>query len=84
MARRTNLSRRNFLKGTVAGAATLGVGDMVFCPTKVLAEESGAELSTYLAQCPYCGVGCGSVIKADPTGRIATAAVTTHHRIRRS
>jgi len=79
MARRTNLGRRNFMKGTVAGAAALGVGNMIFSPEKVLAEESGAELQTYLAQCPYCGVGCGSVIKADSTGRILGVVPDKQH-----
>ena len=52
MARRTNLHRRNFLKGTVAGAAALGLGDAIFSPDKVLAETAQGAISEHLAQCP--------------------------------
>ena len=72
-SKKWNMTRRNFIRGAVAGAGALGMEGAVFSPEKVLAEEAdGApELATYLSQCPYCGVGCGTVIKADPkTGRI--------------
>lgn len=67
-----SVTRRNFLKGAVAGAAALGMGDMLFAPDKVLAEEMGsaAGIKEYASQCPYCGVGCGTIIKADKTGKI--------------
>jgi anaerobic selenocysteine-containing dehydrogenase len=79
MARRTNLHRRNFLKGTVAGAAALGLGDSIFSPDKLLAEDAQTGIKTYLAQCPYCGVGCGTVIKADPSGKILGVVPDKQH-----
>ncbi len=79
MARRTNLTRRNFLKGSVSAAAALGMQSMVFSPEKVLAEEAGQETTSYLAQCPYCGVGCGSIIKADSSGRILGVVPDKQH-----
>lgn len=67
-----NMTRRNFLKGSAAGVAAVGMSDILFSPTKVLAEELGLvdKIKEYSAQCPYCGVGCGSIIKADEEGRI--------------
>jgi len=83
MARKTNLSRRNFLKGTVAGAGALGLGDAIFSPTRVMAEENGAvqgsEVKEYLSQCPYCGVGCGTVIRSDANGRIIGVVPDKQH-----
>ncbi len=79
MARRTNLTRRNFLKGTVAGAASVGMADMIFGPDRLLAEPPADALRTYLSQCPYCGVGCGTVIKADQTGRILGVVPDKQH-----
>ena len=36
-----SITRRNFLKGVVAGSAALGMADTLFSPTKVMAEELG-------------------------------------------
>lgn len=62
-----SITRRNFLKSMVAGSAALGMSDMLFSPTKVMAEELGLvdKVIEMPAQCPYCGVGCGSIIKFD-------------------
>ena len=32
-----------------------------------------------LSQCPYCGVGCGTIIKADATGRILGVVPDKQH-----
>ena len=66
-SKKGSTTRRNFLKGMAAGTAALGMSDMLFCPTKVLAEEFGLvdKVIEMPAQCPYCGVGCGSIIKFD-------------------
>ena len=74
-------SRRNFLHSTVAGASALGLGNSIFCPEKIMAEETGevSGIQTYLSQCPYCGVGCGSVIKADASGRILGVVPDKQH-----
>ncbi len=76
------MSRRNFLKGTVAGAAAVGMSDVLFSPEKVLAEELGlvSKLKEYAAQCPYCGVGCGTIIKVDEaTGRVIGCTPDKQH-----
>lgn len=77
-----SMSRRNFLKGTVAGAAAVGMSDVLFSPTKVLAEEWGlvSKVKEYAAQCPYCGVGCGTIIKVDEaTGRVIGCTPDKQH-----
>ncbi len=80
MRKGKNISRRNFIKGGVAGAAGLGLGSLIFAPDRILAEEGGATgLTTYLAQCPYCGVGCGTLIKADASGRILGVVPDKQH-----
>ncbi len=78
MARRTNLTRRNFLRGSVAAAAGVGMSGMIFSPEHVLAEET-TDVVSYLAQCPYCGVGCGTIIRADKTGRILGVVPDKQH-----
>jgi len=76
-----SMSRRNFLKGTVAGAAAVGMSDVLFSPTKVMAEELGLVKRVHecAAQCPYCGVGCGSIIKYDDAGRIIGVVPDKQH-----
>ena len=70
---RPSFGRRNFLKGAAtAGAAASAVG--VLKPNKSLGkietkpEEYELTNKTYknnlLAACPYCGVGCGTIIQA--------------------
>ena len=76
-----DVSRRNFMKGTVAGAAALGLGDSIFSPKELAAQTTGEGpvAQSLLAQCPYCGVGCGSVIKADADGRILGVVPDKQH-----
>ena len=77
-----DLTRRNFLKGTVAGSAALGLGGMIFSPSQLIAEAglAGGRIKTCLAQCPYCGVGCGSVIKYESqSGRILGVVPDKQH-----
>ncbi len=76
-----NTSRRNFIKGSIAGAAALGLGDSIFSPTTLAAQAAGESpvAQSLLAQCPYCGVGCGTVIKADKTGRILGVVPDKQH-----
>jgi anaerobic selenocysteine-containing dehydrogenase len=65
---RKNLGRRNFLKGSafLAGAAS-GAGLMVKENPELEAAtvEESATRSTALAACPYCGVGCGTIIQVE-------------------
>ena len=69
-------TRRDFLKtsafvtGSAAGAGLL-VGanpELEAAP----AAEASATRTTALAQCPYCGVGCGTVIQVE-NGKIILA-----------
>ncbi|MBF0446261.1 MAG: molybdopterin-dependent oxidoreductase, partial [Magnetococcales bacterium] len=65
---RNNLGRRNFLKGSafLAGAAS-GAGLMVKENPELEAAtvEESATRTTALAACPYCGVGCGTIIQVE-------------------
>ncbi len=76
-----NLSRRAFLEGSVAGSAALGLGGMIFAPETLKAEVGlGPRIKSCLAQCPYCGVGCGSVIKYEAdSGRILGVVPDKQH-----
>lgn len=81
MSKKGSVSRRNFIKGTVAGAASLGLASSIFSPQSVLAENSGISpvAQNLISQCPYCGVGCGTIIKADATGKILGVVPDKQH-----
>lgn len=81
MPRKGSVTRRNFLRGSVAGATALGLGSAVFAPEKLLAEIGGFSpvAQNLISQCPYCGVGCGTIIKADETGRILGVVPDKQH-----
>ena len=76
-----NMSRRAFIEGSVAGSAALGLGGAIFAPETLKAEMGNtARVKTCLAQCPYCGVGCGSVIKYEAdSGRILGVVPDKQH-----
>ena len=77
-----DVTRRNFLKGTVAGSTALGLGGMIFSPEELNAESGfgPGKIKTCLAQCPYCGVGCGSVIKYEAdSGKILGVVPDKQH-----
>ena len=78
------MSRRDFVKTSafVTGSAA-GAGLMVGSnPELVSASEHGAagatERTTALAQCPYCGVGCGTVIQVE-NGKIVSMRPDKDH-----
>ncbi len=76
------MSRRNFLKTSsfVTGSAA-SAGLMVGAnPELVSAETRGNEdeRTTALAQCPYCGVGCGTVIQVE-NGKIVSMRPDKEH-----
>ncbi len=81
MPKKGSVSRRNFIKGSVAGAASVGMATAIFSPEQLLAEVAGTNpvAQNLLAQCPYCGVGCGTIIKADATGRILGVVPDKQH-----
>ncbi len=63
--KRFKLNRRNFIKGSafITSSAT-GAGLMVGANPELEAATSKDQVSrtTALAQCPYCGVGCGVLL----------------------
>ncbi len=78
---KNKFSRRDFLKssafvtGSTAGASLL-VGHN---PELEAAEpSSGSERGTALAQCPYCGVGCGTIIQTE-NGKIVSMRPDKDH-----
>ncbi len=78
---KNKLSRRDFLKssafitGSTAGASLL-VGHN---PELEAAESAdGIERGTALAQCPYCGVGCGTIIQTE-NGKIVSMRPDKDH-----
>jgi anaerobic selenocysteine-containing dehydrogenase len=80
--KRFKISRRNFVKGSAfitgsAAGASLLVGnnpELEAAP----AEATSATRTTALAQCPYCGVGCGTIIQAE-NGKIVSMRPDKDH-----
>jgi nitrate reductase NapA len=81
--KRFKLNRRDFLKtssfitGSAAGAG-LFVGSNPELEAAPKAAASGAERKTAVAQCPYCGVGCGTIIQAE-NGKIVSMRPDKDH-----
>lgn len=80
--KRIKINRRDFIKnsGFVAGASA-GAGLMIgnnpeleAAPTK----NSPTERGTAIAQCPYCGVGCGTIIQTE-NGKIVSMRPDKDH-----
>ncbi|MEO5372900.1 MAG: molybdopterin-dependent oxidoreductase [Alphaproteobacteria bacterium] len=79
---RNNLGRREFLKGSAfivgaAAGATLMVGGNPELEAATL-EAPVSTRTTALAACPYCGVGCGTIIQAE-NGRIVGMRPDKNH-----
>ncbi|MBF0447608.1 MAG: molybdopterin-dependent oxidoreductase [Magnetococcales bacterium] len=78
---RANLGRRNFLKGSafLAGSAA-GAGLMVKENPELEAAtiEESVTRTTALAACPYCGVGCGTIIQVE-NGKIVSMRPDKDH-----
>ncbi len=80
--KRIKFTRRDFLKssGFITGAAS-GAGLMVGANPELEAapaEPSSATRKTAIAQCPYCGVGCGTVIQVE-NGKIVSMRPDKDH-----
>ncbi|MDP6515984.1 MAG: molybdopterin-dependent oxidoreductase [Alphaproteobacteria bacterium] len=78
------LTRRDFLKTSafVSGAAA-GTGLMIGAnpeleSSSAQAQESEAGRTTAIAQCPYCGVGCGTIIQVE-NGKIVSMRPDKDH-----
>jgi ferredoxin-nitrate reductase len=80
--KRIKTNRRDFLKGSAfitgsAAGAGLFIADnpeLEAAPTAA----SSATRSTALAQCPYCGVGCGTIIQSE-NGKIVSMRPDKDH-----
>ncbi len=85
---RMNLGRRNFLKGGAflagsAAGASLMVGnnpELEAAPAtpKVKKADDTVTRTTALAACPYCGVGCGTIIQVE-NGKIVSMRPDKDH-----
>jgi len=81
--KRFKVTRRDFLKGSAfitgsAAGASLMVGanpELEAAPAK---SAGGTNRKTAIAQCPYCGVGCGTIIQAE-NGKIVSMRPDKDH-----
>ncbi|MCP5078299.1 MAG: molybdopterin-dependent oxidoreductase [Psychromonas sp.] len=77
-----NLSRRSFLKGSAFIASSTAAGALFVAgnPELEAAPNTAApkKRTTALAQCPYCGVGCGTIIQAE-NGKIVSMRPDKDH-----
>ena len=81
--KRIKLNRRNFIKGSAfitgsAAGASLFVGNNPELEAAPAVTGSGGKRTTALAQCPYCGVGCGTIIQAE-NGKIVSMRPDKDH-----
>jgi anaerobic selenocysteine-containing dehydrogenase len=78
------ISRRDFLKSSafttsaVAGASLMVGANPELEAASGTAETNTASRTTALAQCPYCGVGCGTIIQAE-NGKIVSMRPDKDH-----
>jgi len=83
MKRTKDLSRRDFIKnstfitGAAAGAG-LFVGNNPELEAAPSSDKNRAKRTTALAQCPYCGVGCGTIIVSE-NGKIVSMRPDKDH-----
>ena len=82
MKRSKDLSRRDFIKNSTfitGSAATAGlfVGNNPELEAAT-AEKPASKRTTALAQCPYCGVGCGTIIISE-NGKIVSMRPDKDH-----
>jgi len=81
--KRIKTTRRDFIKGStfITGAAAgagLFVGDNPELEAAPMPTSSEANRTQALAQCPYCGVGCGTIIQAE-NGKIVSMRPDKDH-----
>ncbi len=83
------VGRRDFLKASAAVVGTTAAVSMVSSKLKAqqpttqeeyeLTYSSSQTKGDILAQCPYCGVGCGCIIKTDQKGKIVGVVPDKDH-----
>ncbi len=77
-------SRRDFMKsgafitGTAAGAGLMVADNPELEAAPAAAQEAEPNVSTAIAQCPYCGVGCGTIIQVE-NGKIVSMRPDKDH-----
>ena len=82
--KRFKISRRNFVKGSAfitgsaAGASLFAGNNPELEAAPASPEAASATRTTALAQCPYCGVGCGTIIQAE-NGKIVSMRPDKDH-----
>jgi len=82
--KRVKMNRRDFLKGSAfitsaAAGSSLMVGanpELEAAPASV--DKAATTRKTAVAQCPYCGVGCGTIIQAE-NGKIVSMRPDKDH-----
>lgn len=77
MTRRDFLKTSSFVTGSAAGAS-LFVGDNPELEAATAEASTGTNRTTALAQCPYCGVGCGTIIQVE-NGKIVSMRPDKDH-----
>jgi nitrate reductase NapA len=81
---KTELSRRDFVKtsafvsATAAGASLMVGANPELEIASANAQDSEEGRTTALAQCPYCGVGCGTIIQVE-NGKIVSMRPDKDH-----
>ena len=82
--KRIKMNRRDFLKGsafitgTVAGSSLMVGANPELEAAPASPEKAAANRKTAVAQCPYCGVGCGTIIQAE-NGKIVSMRPDKDH-----
>ncbi len=82
--KRIKMNRRDFIKGSAfitgsaAGAGLLVGNNPELEAAPATPEAASATRTTALAQCPYCGVGCGTIIQAE-NGKIVSMRPDKDH-----
>lgn len=81
--KRYKVTRRNFLKGSafITGSAAgtgLFIADNPELEAAPAPRSTGKNRKTAIAQCPYCGVGCGTIIQAE-NGKIVSMRPDKDH-----
>ncbi len=76
--RRDFIKHSTFISGSAAGASLLVGANPELEAAPVSAEAASATRTTALAQCPYCGVGCGTIIQVE-NGKIVSMRPDKDH-----
>lgn len=77
ITRRDFLKTSSFISGSAAGAS-LFVGDNPELEAATAQAATKVKRTTALAQCPYCGVGCGTIIQVE-NGKIVSMRPDKDH-----